>query len=93
MSKLQQLKNNVEEVLDMYSNGMSDYGLDEYPEMTVDECREYVTGQIYDMKSNGSGYTVYRDGICEDLKTLGNTVIYPVIDEYAADLGIIKKED
>ena len=91
MSKIQQLKNNVEEILDMYNNGMSDYGEDEYPQMTIEECRNYVIEELYDMKSNGSGHTVYNKGICQDLKTLGNKVIYAVIDSYARDLGLIKE--
>ena len=75
----------------MYYNGMSDYGEEDYPRMTIDECRKYVTEEIYDMRSNGSGHTVYHKGICEDLKTLGNAVIYPIIDEYARGLDIIKE--
>ena len=84
-----QLQNNVEEVLDEYLNGMYDRPED-YPEMTLEECREYVTSQIYDMKSNGGGHTFYRSGICDELKFLGNDYIYKVIDEYAIDNGIIK---
>lgn len=91
MSKLQQLKNNVEEVLDMYYNGVIDEGEEAYPQMTIEECRQYVIDQIYDMRSNGGGHTTYRKGICQDLKTLGNTVIYPVIDEYARGLDLIKE--
>ena len=84
-----QLQNNVEEVLDEYLNGMYDYP-DEYPQMTVEECREYVTSQIYDIKSNGGGMTMYKDGICDNLRFLGNEYIYKVIDEYADGNGIIK---
>ena len=84
----QQLRNNVERVLDEYYNGMSDFGEEEYPQMSVDECREYVTSQIYDMLDNGSGHTVYADGICDNLRFLGNDYIYSVIDEYAKELEI-----
>ena len=87
-----QLKNNVEEVLDEYLNGMEDYP-DEYPEMTIDECREYVTSIIYDIKSNGRGITRCGNGICDNLKFLGNEYIYSVIDEYAKGCGIIKSEN
>ena len=73
-----QLQNNVEQVIDEYLNGIYDY-----PE-------EYVTSQIYDMKSNGHGHTFYRNGICDELRFLGNEYIYKVIDEYAIANGIIK---
>ena len=84
----QQLRKNVEEVLDEYLNGMYDYPED-YPEMTIDECRKFVTEQIYNMKSNGGGHTVYRNGICDELRFLGNDYIYNVIDKYAIENGII----
>lgn len=84
-----QLQNNVEQVIDEYLNGIYDYP-EEYPEMTLEECREYVTSQIYDMKSNGHGHTFYRNGICDELRFLGNEYIYKVIDEYAIANGIIK---
>lgn len=86
-----QLKYNVEEVLDMYYNGMCD-NPEDYPEMTIEECREYVTSEIYNMKSDGHGHTRYADGICDELKFLGNDYIYTVIDTYAIDLEIIKGE-
>lgn len=85
-----QLQNNVEEVLDMYYNGMEDYP-DDYPEMKRDECREYCTSQIYDMKADGHGTTYYDKGICDNLKFLGNDYIYSVIDKYAAENGILKE--
>ena len=84
-----QLQNNVEQVIDEYLNGIYDFP-EEYPEMTLEECREYVTSQIYDMKSNGHGHTFYRNGICDELRFLGNEYIYKVIDEYAIANGIIK---
>lgn len=86
-----QLQYNVEQVLDEYYNGMEDYP-EEYPEMTIEECRKYVTEQIYDMKSNGSGHTRYANGICDNLRFLGNEYIHKVIDEYAIGNGIIKDE-
>lgn len=91
MTRDKQLQHNVEEVLDEYYNGMCDYP-DEYQEMTIEECREYVTDQIYDMKSDGGGRTIYEKGICDDLKFLGNDFIYEVIDTYAIDSGIIKED-
>lgn len=90
MRREKQLQFNVEEVLDMYYNGMMDYPED-YPEMTIDECREYVIDQIYDMKSDGNGHTRYAKGICDELKFLGNDYIYNVIDTYAEMNDIIIK--
>lgn len=84
-----QLQYNVEQVLDEYYNGMEDYP-EEYPEMTLEECRQYVTEQIYDMKSNGHGVTRYAHGICDNLRFLGNEYIHKVIDDYAIGNGIIK---
>lgn len=90
MTRKKQLQYNVEEVLDMYYNGMMDYPED-YPEMTIEECRDYVCNQIYDMKSDGHGHTRYSKGICDDLKFLGNDYIYDVIDKYAKMNDIIVK--
>ena len=92
MSKEKQLQNNVEEVLDMYYNGMLDCGEDEYPTMSKEDCRKYVTAEIYNIQSDGHGYTRYREGICDDLKFLGNEVIFAAIDKYADELGILKQE-
>ena len=69
---------------------MMDYHED-YPKMTTQECRDYVMNEIFDMKSDGSGCTKYRKGICDDLKFLGNVYIYKVIDTYAKMNGIIIK--
>ena len=91
MKKEKQLQYNVEEVLDMYYNGTLDFPED-YPEMTIEECRKYVTSEIYDIKSDGHGHTRYANGICDDLKFLGNDFIYNVIDTYAKDLGLIKED-
>ncbi len=85
-----QLEKNVEYLLDMYYNGILDHGEEEYPLMTKEECREYCTSQIYDMKYDGHGHTRYQKGICEDLKFLGNEYIFSVIDKYAAELAILK---
>lgn len=90
MTREIQLQNNVEKVLDEYCNGMLDFPED-YPEMTIDECREYVVDQIYDMKYDGHGHTRYQHGICDDLKLLGNDYIYSVIDGYAKMNNIIVK--
>ena len=84
-----QLQRNVEYVLDGYYNEMTDY--DASP-MTKDECRTYCTDLIYDMKYDGSGHCKYKDGICDNLKFLGNEYIYGVIDQYAYENGILKED-
>ena len=91
MTKQEQLQYNVEEVLDMYYNGTLD-NPENYPEMTIEECREYVTNEIYDMKYDGFGHIRYANGICDDLKFLGNDYIYNVIDTYARGLELIKED-
>ena len=91
VTRKKQLQLNVEEILDEYYNGMYDYPED-YPKMTIKECREYVLDQVYDIESNGNGYMRFKKGICDDLKFLGNDYIYNVIDTYAKDSGIIKED-
>lgn len=91
MSKEKQLQLNVEMVIDQYYNGMEDYPED-YPEMTIEECRKYVLDQIYDMKVFSAGITRYQKNICKDLKFLGYEYICRVIDKYAISNGIIKEE-
>lgn len=81
------LRNNIEEVLGEYMNGMSDYP-DEYPQMSLEEAREYCTSQIYDMV-HVDGFTGYQDGVAEHLKFLGNEYIYSIIDEIARDYDIL----
>lgn len=88
-----QLENNIYSLLGGYENGMSDYGLEEYPKMTEKEVLDYckTAGGIYDMMDNGFGYTVYRAGICKDLKFLGSEYINDKILEIAAECGILKE--
>ena len=87
----EQLRLNVEYILDEYLNGMSDYP-EEYGEMSVDECRSYVVERLYDIKVMEPGHVRERTGICEELKFLGNEEIYSLIDSYARDSGILKEQ-
>jgi hypothetical protein len=86
--KMRQLRLNVEEIIDEYVNGMYD---DNYPEMTIEECREYVKSQVYDRKAYGNGFTGFREGVCDDLRFLGTECINSVIDQYARESGIIRE--
>lgn len=87
-----QLENNIGWVLGGYANGMTDYGLDEYPQMTEEDCIDWVKDQIYDMRSNGSGFCHYGKGVCKHLKFLGNDYIHERIIAIAKELDIIKGE-
>lgn len=86
MSRLNQLRENIEQVVDEYFNSMTDYP-EEYPALSKEECIKYVKDQIYDMKANG-GMTRYQKGICDDLKFLGDEVIDNEILEYAVDIMV-----
>lgn len=88
---LNQLSRNVEEVLDEYYNGMEDCP-DDYPALTEKEVLRYTSSLIYDRKVLGNGTTLEEPGICDNLRFLGNDIIYPVILKYANELGILKKE-
>ena len=88
-----QLENNINAMLGMYENGMSDCGLEEYPQMTEKEVLTYckTAGGIYDMMDNGCGHTRYQAGICKDLKFLGTEYINERILTIAAECGILKE--
>ena len=88
---MKQLRNNVEQVVCEYLNGQVDYGEEEYPNLTEQEWFDYCIYEIYDMKSNGHGITRYANGICDNLKFLGNDVIRKVIIEIANGEGLIAK--
>lgn len=86
-----QLENNLNDILGGYMNGMDDYP-DEYPQMTLDKCISYCIPDIYDQISDGAGFTRYREGICDNLKFLGNDYIYSEIKRIADECGILKEE-
>lgn len=92
MTKKAQLKANVEQVIWEYANGVNDCGEEEYPLLTETEAIKYAKDQIYDMKSDGCGWTVYREGVCDDLKFLGDEYIDEQILNEAYEAGIIKIE-
>lgn len=85
-----QLTNNLNTIFGMYENGISDYGIEEYPLMTEEEAVAYAISQIYDMQDDGRGRTHYAAGICKDLRFLGNTYIKMRILEIAAECGVLK---
>lgn len=84
MSRQSQLVENIEYVVGEYYNGMLD-DPEEYPALTKEECIEYVKDSIYDMKVSGS-HCRYKDGICDDLKFLGDEYIDKQIMELAEDI-------
>lgn len=88
---MKQLRNNVENAVGIYLNGQMDYGEEEYPNLTEQEWFDFCVPEIYNMKDNGSGITVYADGICDNLKFLGNNVIRKVIAEIADSEGLLVK--
>ena len=89
MRREKQLRLNAEALLGEYLNGMCDCGEEEYPPMSRDECREWVVSQVYDMTSYGDGHIKYRDGICDDLRFLGNDTIFSIIDKVAEECGVL----
>lgn len=88
---MKQLRNNVDNVVGGYLWGQVDYGEEEYPNLTEQEWFEFCTSEIYDMKCDGRGCTWYGDGICDNLKFLGNDVIRKVIIEVADSEGLVAR--
>lgn len=84
-----QLDNNLYGIFGMYANGISDHGTDEYPLMNHDTALDYALSQVYDMKDDGAGWTRFANGICKDLKFLGNNYIYARILEIADECGVL----
>ena len=84
-----QLENNLNCVFGMYANGMSDYGEEEYPRFTENDAIAYAKDQIYDMRDTGHGMTTYADGICKDLKFLGNKYIEARIIAIAEECDVL----
>lgn len=88
---MRQLRNNVNETIWMYLNGQMDEGEEMYPNLTEQQWWEYCVPEIYNMQSDGGGFTRYADGICDNLKFLGNDVIRKVILEVADEEGLLIK--
>ncbi len=88
---MEQLRNNVETLVYEYGNGQTDCGKEEYPNMTGHQWFNYCVPDIYDMINDGCGCTRYINGICKELKFLGNEVIYNVIVDIADEEGLLMK--
>lgn len=82
--RVRQLRNNIEEICDEYLNGIYD-GYNE-PFSSTDALVDYVYRQVFDLKSDGGGYTRYGTGICRDLKYLGKDFIVSEIIKYGQDI-------
>ena len=88
---MQQLRNNVDQVVGIYLNSQMDYGEEEYPNLTEQQWWDECVPEIYHMKTNGRGLTLYGDGICDNLKFLGNDTIRKMIAEIADSEGLLVK--
>ena len=88
---MKQLHNNVESLVYMYQNGQYDCGEEEYPNMTGQQWFDYCVPEIYNIKCDGYGREWCGDGICEELKFLGNAVIYNIIADIADSEGLLVK--
>ena len=85
---MKQLRKNVDSIVGMYLNGQSDYGEEEYPNLTEQEWFDQCVPDIYHMLCD-RGSTWYADGICDNLKFLGNDTIRKVIIEIADSEGLV----
>ena len=86
---MKQLRNNVERLVFEYGNGQCDYGTEDYPNLTEQQWWDYCVPEIYDMKNDGGGRTLYAKGICDNLRFIGNERIRALIVEVAAGEGLL----
>ena len=89
MTNMEQLRLNVEQLVMEYGNGQSDWGTEDYPNLTPDQWFNYCVPEIYNMWVKDQGNTWYRDGICDHLKFLGNDTIREVIVKIATEEGLV----
>ena len=88
-ANVKQLRLNVEELVYGYLNGQTDCGTDMYPNLTPEQWFDYCVPEIYNMYVKAQGSTWYRDGICDNLRFLGNDTIREVIVEIAKGEGLV----
>lgn len=86
-----QFYHNLDNIIGGYENGQLDSGKEVYPDLTANEWIEYVKAEIYDMKCDGRGATLYRNGICKDLRFLGNKYMNEAIVNEARKSGMLKE--
>ncbi len=84
-----QLVNNLEFIFAGYYNGIQDYGTDEYPLLTEEEAMDMAIPEIYNMSSDGCGWTRFGTGICKDLKFLGNEYIHAEVLRIAEECEVL----
>ena len=84
-----QLINNIEDIVYMYDNGIND-GVEE-PFKSDNELVDYVYSQVFDIKSDGLGFSRYANGICKDLKYLGKDYIVSEIKRIGHEAGVVEK--
>ena len=87
--RTRQLVNNIEALLYEYDNSITD-GYWE-PFKNDDELINWTYGQIFNLKDDGHGWTVYRDGICDDLKYLGKEYIINEIKRIGHEIGVVEE--
>ena len=86
--RLRQLINNIDQLIGEYMNGQSDYGIEEYPNMTFNEWVDYLIPSIYHMKSSGNGSCFYGEDICRHLRFIGNARIKDEIKSCLEEWGL-----
>lgn len=72
-----QLKKNIKDILAIHLNGVYDGVEDDFE--TEEEAIRYVRDRVFDQKTINDGWTQYGDGICKNLKFLGDGVINDTI--------------
>ena len=86
-----QFRNNLDFILGGYENSMLDYP-EQFPQLSKDAVLDMVKSEIFDLKNDGCGWTQYGEGICEDLKFLGNDNMDRIIIKEAIKSGVIEDE-
>ena len=87
----QQLIKNLECIFGTYYNGICD-DPDEYPLLTEEEAIDMAIPNIYNIRCDGYGSTQFANGICKDLKFLGNDKIKSTIIAVAEECEVLKYE-
>lgn len=86
-----QLINNIEALLYSYDVSIND-GYAE-PFKSDEEMVDYVYRQVFDLKDDGTGFTKWVDGICDDLKYLGKDYIVNEIKRIGHEIGVVQMKE
>lgn len=86
-----QFRMNLDAIISEFINSRSD-GYEGFEEnLTADEWWEWVMFDVYDMKVIQPGFIRYCDGICKDLRFLGNVKMREIILEEARSNGLLEE--